>query len=110
MDVNTEWQITDVKTGALKGRYFTTFERYQSFMINPPTVVTAVIPPGGTIYSGPRDNSVVIPTPKGPVVVSAKDSIFNSRSFNVDLVNFDLSIRRRAGLTDKNQRRAAVIG
>jgi hypothetical protein len=72
-------------------------------------VVTPVITPGGTIYSGPvRDNTIVIPTPKGPVVVSAKDSIFNSRSFNVDLVNFDLSIQERTGLTEKNQRRAAV--
>ena len=50
-----------------------------------------------------------IPLPNNtPIVASAKDSIFNSRSFNIDVVNLDFSIRQRAGLTDKNQIRAAV--
>lgn len=71
--------------------------------------VTPVVTPGGTIYSGPiPDNPIVIPTPNGPVVSGAKDRIFNSRNFNIDLESLGYSIRQRAGLTDKNQIRAGV--
>jgi hypothetical protein len=71
-----------------------------------------VITPGGTIYAGPiPDNPTSTPTPipDTPVrVASAKDSIFNSRGFNIDVANFEIWIGQRAGLTDKHQRRAAV--
>lgn len=104
---NTEWRIKDAQTGVLISTYRTTVADYQYVPINPPAVV---ITRGETI-SGPLPaNPTVKPTPipNAPVVASAKNSIFNSRSFNVDVANLDFSIRYRAGLTDKNQIRAAV--
>lgn len=69
-----------------------------------------MLTPGGTIYSGPIPGNPTLGTltPNTPVVASAKDSIFNSQGFNIDVANFEIWIRERAGLTDKNQRRAAV--
>lgn len=113
MPPGTQWRIKD-STGAIINTYVTTAAPQQSFTINPSTVVTPVlatpvVTPGGTIYSGPIQNPPLgIPSTQPVRVVGAKDSIFNSRSFNIDLVNFDLSIQERTGLTDKNQRRAAV--
>jgi len=126
MALGTEWEIRDAQTGAINRKYLAFEQRYQSVPINPSPVVTPVVPPGGTtvvtpvlatpvvtpgetIYSGPiPDHPTVNPTLPTPVVRSAKDSIFNSRSFNIDVINLDFSIRERAGLTDKNQIRAAV--
>ncbi len=92
---NTEWRIKDAQTGVLISTYRTTVADYQYVPINPPAVV---ITRGETI-SGPLPaNPTVKPTPipNAPVVASAKDSIFNSRSFNVDVANLDFSIRYRA--------------
>jgi len=106
---NTEWRIKDA-TGATIGTYFTSHARYQFFSINPPGTITPVLTPGGTIYSGPIPDNPPLgtPIPNTPVIASAKDSIFNSQGFNIDVANLDFSIRQRAGLTDKHQRRAAV--
>jgi hypothetical protein len=123
MSANTEWQIKDAQTGAIKATYFTNLERYQSFTINPSTVVTPVVPSGGTTVvtpivshgetiSGPMPDNPPLGlnlTPNTPIIVrSGADSIFNSSSFNIDVANLEISIQQRAGLTDKNQRRAAV--
>ncbi len=106
---NTEWRMKDAQTGAALATYHTTTARYQTVPINP---VVVVITHGETIISGPLPaNPTVNPIPlpnNTPIVASAKDSIFNSRSFNIDVVNLDFSIRQRAGLADKNQIRAAV--
>lgn len=111
---DTEWQIKNYQTGALISTYVTTAAPHQSFTINPspvvtPVLVTPVVTPGETIYSGPIQNPPLGILSTQPVrVVGAKDSIINSRSFNMDVINLDFSIRQAAGLTDKNQIRAAV--
>jgi hypothetical protein len=65
-----------------------------------------------TIYNGPLPTNKPInvgPKPTAPIIVgSCKDSIFNTKNCNLLTGKLDFSIRQAAGLTDKNQLRAAV--
>jgi hypothetical protein len=51
---------------------------------------------------------VPLPPPGGIQLVGAKDSIFNSESFDKNVIDLEFAIRQRSGLKDKNQLRAAV--
>jgi hypothetical protein len=116
---NTEWQARDT-AGAVVGTYFTTTANQQSFEIVPAgniipetgTVVVPVLTDLGTI-SQPLENPALTPTttqrpPLKVEVGRGQDSILSVRSFNLDVAALESSIRERAGLTEKDQIRAAV--
>lgn len=78
----------------------------------PVTVTTVTVTPGVAITGTPSNPSIslppITPPPSGIALVGARGSIFNSNSFDINIVNLERAIRQQTGLTDNNQLRAAI--
>jgi hypothetical protein len=115
---STIWRIKDA-AGAIIKTYVTTAANYQEVEIPSGPLIPEVSPPTLIIsdpiiiYSGPLANpdiKLTIPPERDTpyTLAGLRDSIFTSPSFSWDVFDFEQSIRKRTGFTDKYQIRAAV--
>jgi hypothetical protein len=108
----TEWRIKDAQTGAMVNTYATTADPYQSFSIFPP--ITPIVVYSEEVISVPIPDTATPPLTITPAsvppitIASAKDTIFNSKSFNMTVANLDYLVRKHTGITDRKELRAAI--